>query len=88
MSVNERSIMSKKKRAKPTMAEMVKTVSGMLETQARLIEWIEFMIKKMNILDSILGSYIEMRGASPDLKKFMEEQKKKEEEAKEDASEK
>ncbi len=46
------------------------------------------MIKKMNILDSILGSYIEMRGASPDLKKFMEEQKKKEEEAKEDASEK
>ena len=76
------------KRKGVTKGDMVKTMNGMLETQARLIEWIEFIIKKMDILDSILGSYIEMREASPDLKKFMEEQKKKEEEAKEDANKK
>ena len=49
----------------------------MLTTQARLIEWIEFLANRMDVLDNIMGSYIEMRGASKDLKKFIDKEKKK-----------
>ena len=65
------------KRKGATKGEIVKTMNGILSTQARIIEWIEFLANRMDVLDNIMGSYIEMRGGSKDLKKFIDKEKKK-----------
>ena len=86
-----RSIMSKKKRAKPTIADLVQAIVQLQESQQNLIGWVKSLQQRVELVDNTFGAYLSMTKISKKLAEYIDDElakRKKEEEAKEDASEK
>ena len=75
--------MSKKKRAKPTMAEMVRVIVQLQEAQNGMIEWMKSLQQRLELVDNTFGAYLSMTKVSKKLAKYIDEEiakQKKEEE--------
>lgn len=80
--------MSKKKRGKPTMAEVVRAIIQLQEAQNNIIDWLKKQQHQLDLVDSTFGAYISMTKVSKKLSKYIEdeiEKKKKEENVAESA---
>ena len=76
--------MKTKKRTKPTNAEIGKTISDIIQTQGGLIAWVEYLKKRIDLVDNTLGAYLDMKKDGDKLAKHIEktikEQKEKSDE--------
>ena len=52
--------MKTKKRTKPTNAEIGKVIGDITKTQGGLIEWVEYLKKRIDLVDNTLGAYLDM----------------------------
>ena len=80
--------MSKKKRGKPTIAEVVRAIIQLQEAQNNIIDWLKKQQHQLDLVDSTFGAYISMTKVSKKLSKYIEdeiEKKKKEENVAESA---
>tara|TARA_R110002020_G_scaffold281887_1_gene497540 strand:- start:298 stop:588 length:291 start_codon:yes stop_codon:yes gene_type:complete len=71
----------KKKRAKPTIKDVAQHALRIQEVQGEMIDWINNIQRKLELVDNTLGAYILMEGASDKLSGYIEkeiEKKKKE----------
>ena len=74
--------MSKKKRGKPTIAEIVQAIVQLQEAQNGMIEWIKGLQQRIELIDNTLGAYLSMTKVDKKLRKYIEkeiEKRKKEE---------
>ena len=76
--------MKTKKRTKPTNAEIGKVIGDITKTQGGLIEWVEYLKKRIDLVDNTLGAYLDMNKDGQKLAKHIEntikEQKEKSDE--------
>ena len=76
--------MKTKKRTKPTNAEIGKVIGDITKTQGGLIEWVEYLKKRIDLVDNTLGAYLAMNKDGQKLAKHKEntikEQKEKSDE--------
>ena len=80
--------MSKKKRGKPTIAEIVQAIVQLQEAQNGMIEWIKGLQQRIELIDNTLGAYLSMTKVDIKLRKYIEkeiEKRKKEENVAESA---
>tara|TARA_R100001530_G_scaffold10306_1_gene10210 strand:- start:1019 stop:1285 length:267 start_codon:yes stop_codon:yes gene_type:complete len=79
--------MSKKKRGKPTIAEIVQAIIQLQEAQNNLIEWLNNLQKRLELVDNTFGAYISMTKIEKKLTKYIEKEieKRKDEDVAESA---
>ena len=72
----------KKKRTKPTIKDVAQHAMRIQEVQGEVIDWVNNIQRKLELVDNTLGAYILMEGASDKLSEYIEEEIKKKEDEK------
>ena len=76
----------KRKKRKLTIKEVAQHAMRIQEVQGEVIDWVNNIQRKLELVDNTLGAYILMEGASDKLSEYIEKEIKKKEEEKKDES--
>jgi|TARA_R110002051_G_scaffold177353_1_gene247240 hypothetical protein len=68
------------KRKGVTKGEIVSNLKELIETQGKIVQWLKAINEKLNLVDNVLGAYVNYKGDEDDFKIFIEKKNKEIEE--------
>tara|TARA_R110000765_G_C18864982_1_gene600385 strand:- start:309 stop:572 length:264 start_codon:yes stop_codon:yes gene_type:complete len=64
------------KRKGVTKGEIVSNLKELIETQGKIVQWLKAINEKLNLVDNVLGAYVNYKGDEDDFKIFIEKKNK------------